>query len=96
MPRQLNRVAAIRDKRLGRFWLALLKILLASLIAGTALGFFGLTPKSVIGFFGLTPEELVTYLRDFGIWAAPRVVLGAMVVVPVWLIAYIFIPPRGH
>ncbi len=80
---------------MGRFLGNLFKILLASLLAGTALAFFGLTPKLLIGLFGLTPEELVNYLRDFGIWATPRIVLGAMVVVPIWLIAYIFIPPRG-
>ncbi len=80
---------------MGRFLGNLFKILLASLLAGTALAFFGLTPKLLIGLFGLTPEELVNHLRDFGIWAAPRIVLGAMVVVPIWLIAYIFIPPRG-
>ena len=76
--------------------MALLKILLASLIAGTVLSFVGLTPKSLIGFFGLTPEELVAHLQSFGVWAAPRIVLGAMFVVPLWLVAYIFIPPRGQ
>ncbi|MCO6187076.1 hypothetical protein [Rhizobium sp. L1K21] len=81
---------------MGRFWIGFLKIVLASLIAGTALSFVGLTPKSLIGFFGLTPEELVMHLQDFGIWAAPRIVLGAMFVVPLWLVAHIFMPPRGQ
>ena len=79
---------------LGRFIASLLKILLASLIAGTALAFLGLTPKSLIGLFGLTPEALVDYLKAFCIWAAPRLILGLMVVLPAWIVIYIFLPPR--
>ncbi len=81
---------------MARFFSNLFKIILASLIAGTALSFLGITPKSLIGLFGLTPEALVGHLRDFGIWIAPRLVLGVMVVLPIWMIAYIFIPPRGE
>lgn len=32
-------------------------------------------------------------IAGFG-WAAPRMLLGAMIVLPLWLITYILLPPR--
>jgi hypothetical protein len=28
-------------------------------------------------------------------WAAPNIVLGSIVVIPVWLVIYLFRPPRA-
>ncbi len=76
------------------FLSGLIKIALASLIAGSFLAFFGLSPKVILDYFGLTPDEIYTaLLAGFG-WAAPRMLLGAMIVLPLWLITYILLPPR--
>ncbi|MEZ5799948.1 MAG: DUF6460 domain-containing protein [Nitratireductor sp.] len=29
------------------------------------------------------------------VWAIPNIVLGSMVIVPVWLVVFLFRPPRG-
>lgn len=70
-----------------------LKLLLASLIAGTFLSFFGLTPIAVLEFLGVTPEEIQIGLYNGFAWAAPRALLGAMLVLPVWFVTYILMPP---
>ncbi|UJW76149.1 hypothetical protein IM739_06600 [Rhizobium sp. SL42] len=72
----------------------LIKIALASLIAGSFLSFFGLSPRAVLDYFGVTPDEIhAAMIAGFG-WAAPRMLLGAMIVLPLWLITYILLPPR--
>lgn len=73
----------------------LVKILLASLVVGVALAWLDIAPEEVLRDVGLTPHELITYL-DAGVrWALPHIILGAVVTVPVWIVIYLFRPPRG-
>ena len=52
-------------------------------------------PADILLQLGLTPER-VMLLLDHGVrWALPNLVLGMMVIVPVWLVVYLFRPPRG-
>ncbi|MGF0537315.1 DUF6460 domain-containing protein [Agrobacterium sp. ES01] len=75
--------------------IALFKIALASLFAGIGLSFFGITWESVIGLVGLTPQRLVELAGQWMTWCAPKIMLGALFVVPIWFITYILLPPRG-
>lgn len=71
------------------------KIVLASLIVGVALAWLDISPEEVLKDVGLTPHDILGYL-DAGVkWAVPHVILGAVVTVPVWLVIYLFRPPRG-
>ena len=73
----------------------LVKIGIASLIVGAVLARLDLSAEQVLTDIGLTPEKVLEYV-DRGIrWAVPNIVLGSMVVVPVWLVVYLFRPPRG-
>jgi hypothetical protein len=71
----------------------LVKIAVASLIVGTILAHFGITADMLIREFGLTTERLEDLARRGFAWALPNVLLGAMVILPVWFLLYLFRPP---
>ncbi len=72
-----------------------IKLALASLLAGSLLSFFGITPRAVLDSLGVTAEELHNGIVSAFAWAVPRMVMGAVVIVPIWLTAYLLMPPRG-
>ena len=71
----------------------LVKAVVASLIVGTILTHFGITAEQLLKDFGMTPERLAELARQGVAWALPNVLLGALIIVPVWLLAYLFRPP---
>jgi len=77
-----------------RFLTGLIKIVLASLLAGSLLSLLGITVDNILLFLGLTPEQIWTGLQSAGAWASPRILLGAIIVLPVWLVTYILLPPH--
>ncbi len=74
----------------------IVKIGLASLLLGVVLSTLNVTAEQVLADIGLTPERILTWLQQGASWAIPHIVLGAMVVLPVWIIIYLFRPPRGE
>jgi len=42
---------------------------------------------------GLTPERLAELARQGFSWALPNILLGSMIIVPVWLLVFLFRPP---
>lgn len=73
----------------------LFKLALASLLAGSLLSLFGITPRAVLDSMGVTAEDLQNGIVAGFAWAAPRMLMGAVVILPVWLVAYLLMPPRG-
>ncbi len=73
----------------------LFKLALASLLAGSLLSLFGITPRAVLDSVGVTAEDLQNGIVAGFAWAAPRMLMGAVVILPVWLVAYLLMPPRG-
>jgi hypothetical protein len=71
----------------------LVKIAVASLIVGTILAHFGITADMLIREFGLTTERVEDLARRGFAWALPNVLLGALVILPVWFLLYLFRPP---
>jgi hypothetical protein len=69
------------------------KVLIASLIVGTILDHFGIRTDELIKTAGLSPERLEDLARTGVAWALPNLLLGALVIVPVWFLFYIFRPP---
>lgn len=78
------------------FFTGLLKLLLASLIAGAMMNLFGLSAERILASIGLTPFEAWEYIARFVAWAIPNVLLGTVVILPLWFFAYLFMPPRSH
>lgn len=73
----------------------LFKIAVISLAVGAGLSAFDLSASDILLQAGLTPER-IALLLDHGVrWALPNLILGSMVILPLWLIVYLLRPPRG-
>jgi hypothetical protein len=42
---------------------------------------------------GLSPERIEELAREGFAWALPNLLLGSLVIVPVWFLFYLFRPP---
>jgi acetyl-CoA acetyltransferase len=71
----------------------LVKVAVASLVVGTILGHFGITAEQLMREFGLSAERLQEFARQGFAWAWPNALLGSLVIVPIWFLAYLFRPP---
>jgi len=71
------------------------KILIASLITGFVLEKLDLSAEQILLELGMTPENVMDMIGKSLTWAVPHLVLGSMVIVPVWLVVYLFRPPRS-
>ncbi|MBB4064172.1 DUF6460 domain-containing protein [Gellertiella hungarica] len=70
----------------------LIKLGLASLLAGWLLGLFGITADTLLEAASLSRQQVADRMADAAAWAAPRLTLGALIVVPVWFFTYLFLP----
>lgn len=77
-----------------RFIIGLLKILIASLLVGALLSFFGLTVEMLLKLIGQTPESFRDNAEATFAWALPKILLGSVIVLPVWFLTYVLLPPR--
>ena len=72
-----------------------MKISFASLIVGAGLSFFDVTALEILARAGMTPEQVADMLAKGFSWALPNILLGSMIIVPLWLLTYMLRPPRG-
>jgi uncharacterized membrane protein YdcZ (DUF606 family) len=77
----------------GYFTRTIVKVVLASLIVGTILAHFGLTAEDLTQAAGFSTDHLRHMAREGIIWALPNMLLGSLVIVPVWFLAYLMRPP---
>ena len=73
----------------------LVKVAVASLVVGTILAHFGITAEQLMKEFGLSADRLEDYARRGLAWALPNLLLGSVVILPVWFLLFLFRPP-GH
>jgi hypothetical protein len=71
----------------------LVKVAIASLIVGTILAHFGVTTDHLIKAIGLSQDQILELAQRGLTWALPNLLLGSLVIVPVWFLAYLFRPP---
>jgi Family of unknown function (DUF6460) len=69
------------------------KVLIASLIVGTILGHFGITTHELTRGFELSPDRVIDLGRRGVAWVVPNLLLGALVIVPIWFLIFLFRPP---
>lgn len=79
-----------------RLLTSLVKILIASLLVGVALSYLKITPEQILRDVGMTPEQVLHYLERGIRWALPHVLLGALIIVPIWLVIFLLRPPSGE
>lgn len=78
----------------GSLTRTVVKVLVASLIVGTILDHFGITADQLMRATGLSTQHLEELAREGLAWALPNLILGSLVIVPVWFVLYLFRPPR--
>ncbi len=78
-----------------RFATTCLKIIVASLLVGLVLSALNITAEQVLNDVGVTPEKILLWMQSGIKWALPNILLGSIVIVPVWIVIYLFRPPRG-
>ncbi|MEM7462220.1 MAG: DUF6460 domain-containing protein [Pseudomonadota bacterium] len=78
-----------------RLLTTIVKITIASLVTGVILAKLNLSAEQLLLELGLTPERVITMLESGAKWVIPNIILGSLVVVPVWLVIYLFRPPRS-
>lgn len=76
-----------------RFAAALFKIVTISLVTGLALGALDITAADLLAKAGLTPEATMAMLQKGLEWALPNIILGSIVILPVWFVIYLIRPP---
>lgn len=64
----------------------ILRLFILSLVVGIVLSVFDIDPEGLLGSIGGTVESIFNLLVDALEWAVPFVLIGAIVVVPIWLI----------
>lgn len=77
------------------FLLSILKLLIVSLIVGAGLTYLNISAADLLARIGMTPERVGELIVQGFRWAVPNVMLGSMVVLPVWVLMFLFRPPRG-
>ena len=71
----------------------LVKVAVASLIVGTILAHFGITADLLMREFGLSHERIAELAHRAMVWALPNLLLGSLVIIPIWFLLYLFRPP---
>lgn len=77
-----------------RFATTGLKIIIASLLVGFVLSALNITAEQVLMDVGVTPEKILVWVQKGINWALPNILLGSIIIVPVWIVVYLFRPPR--
>jgi hypothetical protein len=78
---------------LNRLTRTLVKVVVASLIVGTILSHFGITTSELMRAAGLSSERIEELAREGVAWALPNLVLGSVVILPLWFLLYLIRPP---
>lgn len=64
----------------------LLRLFFFSLVIGLVLSALNISPEALLGTIGGTVEVIFLRIADLVAWAVPFVLIGAVVVVPIWLV----------
>ena len=67
----------------------IVRLAILSLIVGFALAFFGIEPQNLVKSLGHTVVEIYEIVLHGVQWAIRYILIGAVVVVPIWLVFYL-------
>ena len=78
------------------FFTACFKIIIASLLVGAALHALNFSAEDVLKNIGLTPDRLLELMQKGWKWALPNIMLGSLVILPLWFVVALLRPPRAR
>lgn len=78
-----------------QFLAIIVKISIASVLLGAGLSAFDVTAADLLAQAGLTPERVGEMIQEAIAWALPNMMLGSIIIVPLWCVGYLIRPPRG-
>ena len=64
----------------------IVKIVVVSLLVGWGLTVFDVTPQKLMANLGGTVQDIFEIMVSMFSWAVPYILLGAVVVVPIWIV----------
>lgn len=67
----------------------IVKLVLVCFVVGLLISFFDIDPKELLANFGETVQDIFALAARFIEWSVKYVLLGAVVVVPVWLVFFL-------
>ncbi|MHA1597249.1 MAG: DUF6460 domain-containing protein [Alphaproteobacteria bacterium] len=73
----------------------IIKIAIGSLLLGLLLSFFSISPRNLLKGLGDTALEIFDILAEILAWAVEYMLIGAIVIVPIWLILVLWRKFRG-
>jgi hypothetical protein len=71
-----------------------IKFVLVAVFVGAVLNEFNISAEEVLSDVGFTPQHIMTIFREGIDWALPHFLLGALVLVPIWVVIFLLKPPR--
>ena len=70
--------------------------MVASLLAGAILHALNFSADDVLKNIGLTPDKMLEFMQRGWKWALPNIMLGSMVILPLWFVVALLRPPRAR
>lgn len=70
------------------------KFALVAIVVGALLNLFNISAEGLLSRIGFTPANVEGFVRDGIAWAWPHFMLGALILIPVWLVIFLLKPPR--
>lgn len=68
---------------------SVLHVLLASLIVGMVMAWFNVQPRDILAWITGNVDEVFANLQAWIGWGIKYVLLGAVIVVPIWLLGFL-------
>ena len=68
----------------------IVRILLLCLVLGLIISFFNISPEGVLGLLGSTVQRIFAIVAGAVQWAVPYMLIGAVVVIPIWVVVYVY------
>lgn len=79
-----------------QFFSLVFKFVTASILVGAGLTAMNLDAERLLEHAGVTPEQLAEMSEKAMQWLIPNMTLGAVFVLPLWLLATVLRPPRDR
>ncbi len=73
----------------------IVKLAVISLLLGMVISFFNVSPRGILQMLGTTVQDIMATLLSIFEWAFSYILVGAVVVVPIWLIVVAWRTVRG-